>query len=176
MDPISAYIWLSVGLFSFILLGALILVIIDKTEKINQLQSALNQLKDSFNNLDEQAKLIVKTDLELNKAQEELDKRLGGLDALQKISRLISTTLDEGEIFSRLQQTLTTILNFEKSLIFIYDDNKNLHCRVALGFSEYTIPAIVAELQKDSGLITSFEEGHTFSSINCKRLIPVNEG
>ena len=32
-----------------------------------------NKLKISFDDLDEQAKLIVKTDLELNKAQEELD-------------------------------------------------------------------------------------------------------
>ncbi|MBN1545850.1 MAG: GAF domain-containing protein [Syntrophaceae bacterium] len=169
MGPVSPYIWLSVGLFSFILFGVLLLLVIDKTEKVNRLQGALNQLKDSFNDLDEQAKLIVKTDLELNKAQEELDKRLGGLDALQKISRLISTTLDENEIFSRLQQTLTTILNFEKSLILIYDEEKKLHCRVALGFPEYGIPVILADLEKDSGLITSFEEGHTFSSVNSPK-------
>ena len=61
-----------------------------KSEKITQLQASVRKLKQSFNDLDEQAKLIVKTDLELNKAQEELDKRLGGLDALQKISRLVS--------------------------------------------------------------------------------------
>jgi hypothetical protein len=46
----------------------------------------------SFHELDEQAKLIVKTDLALNKAQEELDKRFAGLNALQKTSRLISTS------------------------------------------------------------------------------------
>ncbi|MBN1870116.1 MAG: GAF domain-containing sensor histidine kinase [Candidatus Omnitrophica bacterium] len=169
MDYISPYIWLSLSLFVIILIGMLLLVIIDKSEKNNKLRNSLNQLKNSFNDLDEQAKLIVKTDLDLNKAQEELDKRLGGLDALQKISRLISTTLDEEEIFTRLQQTLTATLNFEKNLILVYDEEKSLHCRVALGFPEESIPTIVADLEKDSGMITSFNDGYTFSSINSPK-------
>ena len=144
-------------------------MIIDKSEKINKLKNSFAKLKESFNGLDEQAKLIVKTDLELNKTQEELDKRLGGLDALQKISRLISTTLDENEIFARLQQALMTNLNFEKSLILIYDEEKNFHGRVVLGFADVSIHTIIADLEKDSGLITSFEEGHTFSSINSPK-------
>ncbi|MCK4882759.1 MAG: hypothetical protein KAS92_07025, partial [Candidatus Omnitrophica bacterium] len=110
MGNLSPYLLLSTGLFSFVTLGVLLLLIIDKSEKINKLRNSLTTLKKSFNDLDEQAKLIVKTDLDLNKTQEELDKRLGGLDALQKISRLISTTLDEGEIFSRLQDALLTNL------------------------------------------------------------------
>ena len=115
MENLSPYILLAAGLFVFIVIGVFILVVIDKSEKVNKLQNSLRKLKKSFNDLDEQAKLIVKTDLQLNKAQEELDKRLGGLDALQKISRLISTTLDEDEIFSRLHQALMTNLDFEKN-------------------------------------------------------------
>ena len=169
MGNLSPYLLLSTGLFSFVTLGVLLLLIIDKSEKINKLRNSLTTLKKSFNDLDEQAKLIVKTDLDLNKTQEELDKRLGGLDALQKISRLISTTLDEGEIFSRLQDALLTNLPFEKNLILIYDEERNLCSRVALGFADGRIPTIVADLEKDSGMITSFEEGHTFSSINSPK-------
>ena len=169
MENVSPYILLSIGLFVFIILGVFLLLIIDKSEKINKLQNSLTTLKKSFNDLDEQAKLIVKTDLELNKTQEELDKRLGGLDALQKISRLISTTLDEDEIFGRLQEALITNLTFEKSLILIYDEEKSLHSRVALGFAAENIPTIIEDLAKDSGMAASFEEGLTFSSINSPK-------
>ena len=110
MANLSFYIFISMGLAIFAVLGTLVLLIINKNEKINLLAQSFEKIKKSFNDLDEQAKLIVRTDLELNKAQEELDKRLGGLDALQKISRLISTTLDETEIFSRLRQALITNL------------------------------------------------------------------
>jgi exonuclease VII small subunit len=76
--------------FQFILLSLLITVGVlgyffyNAVQEIELLKSALDKLNESFAELDEQAKLIVKTDLELNKAQEELDKRLNGLDALQK--------------------------------------------------------------------------------------------
>ena len=125
---ISPYILGAIGLVIFVVVGMLLLMVVNKNEKINLLARSFEKLKKSFNDLDEQAKLIVRTDLELNKAQEELDKRLAGLDALQKISRLISTTLDESEIFSRLRQALTINLEFEKNLILIYDDQKTLNC------------------------------------------------
>jgi signal transduction histidine kinase len=169
MENISPYILLAVGLCIFIIIGVFVLVIIDKTEKVAKLRDALRKLKKSFNDLDEQAKLIVKTDLQLNKAQEELDKRLGGLNALQKISRLISTTLDEDEIFSRLHQALMTNLDFEKNLILVYNQQQKLQQRVVLGLAEEKIPAILEELENDSGLMTSFQEGHTFSSVNSSK-------
>lgn len=169
MEPFSPYILLSAGLFFFIGAGVLMLIIIGKSEKIGQLERSLAKLKESFNELDDQAKLIVKTDLELNKAQEELDKRLGGLDALQKISRLISTTLDENEIFDRLHRAFTTHLAFEKNLILIYDEQQALHSRMSLGFPRETVPAVLAGLQKDAVMITALREGRTFSSINSPK-------
>lgn len=169
MENISPYILLVAGLFVFIIIGVLLLIAISKSEKIGQLKSSLAKLKKSFNNLDEQAKLIVKTDLELNKAQEELDKRLGGLDALQKTSRLISTTLDENEIFDRLHQALMTNLDFEKNLIFIYDEEQILRNRVTLGFVKEEIPAIIAGLEKNTDILADLQNGHTFSSTNSPK-------
>ena len=105
---------LIVGVFAIILVTVLVLLVVSMTERLHDLQASLRRMTKSFNDLDEQAKLIVRTDLELNKTQEELDKRLNGLDALQKTSRLISTTLDENEIFKRLDQSLIVDLGFEK--------------------------------------------------------------
>src|SRR3989338_3337975 len=140
MENFSSYILGGLGLAAFVIIGILILLLVNKNEKINLLARSFEKLRRSFNDLDEQAKLIVKTDLELNKAQEELDKRLGGLDALHKISRLISTTLDENEIFDLLHQALMTELDFEKNLIFIYNQKQKLHHCVVLGFADEKIP------------------------------------
>ena len=102
-----------------IALGLLALWVLNLRRRSVELKAAYDRVLSSFHELDEQAKLIVKTDLELNTAQEELDKRLNGLDALQKTSRELSTTLDESEIFQRLNQSVLTELGLEKFLIFI---------------------------------------------------------
>src|SRR5689334_19402920 len=92
---------------AFILLLILVIAgitfyLLNKIEEIKILKTAHDKLMRSFNDLDEQARLIVKTDLELNKAQEELEKRLQGLNTLQKFSRDISKTLDAKEVFQKI--------------------------------------------------------------------------
>ena len=99
---------LFIGMFFFLAAGLLLVFLIQKSAELAEAQAKIGKLMRSFHEIDEQAKLIVKTDLELNKAQEELDKRLNGLEALQKTSRFISTTQDENEIFGRLDQPLMT--------------------------------------------------------------------
>ena len=144
--------------------GVLIFLLINKNEQTRQLQTDLQDMTKTFNDLDEQAKLIVRTDLELNKAQEELDKRLNGLDALQKTSRLISTTLDENEIFKRLDQSLIVDLGFEKNLICIYDKDQALQCRLNVGFSPEDVQFVVASLEKEKGIAQALKEGRAFTS------------
>lgn len=166
METIASNIWLVIGTAVIILITVLVLILANRIEQVHRLQEMLKKLKRSFNDLDEQAKLIVKTDLELNKAQEELDKRLNGLDALQKTSRLISTTLDENEIFRRLDQSLLMNLGFEKNLVLIYDEDKILHARINLGFTPEEVGAILSGLEKNNSLKEALVEGHTFSSVD----------
>lgn len=153
-----------VGIALFLTIGILALALVVKLEQIRELKKSLQKLMRSFHELDEQAKLIVNTDLELNRAQEQLDKRLDGLDALQKTSRLISTTLDQNEIFHRLGQPLISGLGFEKNLILMFDADKKLHCRVESGFTKEEILFSVSRLEKDTDLNAALKEGHTFSS------------
>lgn len=154
-------------IFAFVIFGLCILFMSSKNKQIDQYEFALAKLKRSFNELDEQAKLIVKTDLELNKAQEMSDKRLNGLEALQKISRLISTTLDENEIFHRLDQAFLTDLDFERALILEFDSERLLHERISLGFSQEALKFIITNLENDINLLGSLREGNTYSSANC---------
>jgi len=156
-----------IGLLLVFVIIIFYLIIITQSGRITRFQQSFEKLKKSFNDLDEQAKLIVRTDLELNKTQEELDKRLGGLDALQKISRLISTTFDESEVFALLQQALITNLEFEKNLILVYDENRVLHNRVTIGFSKENITILIPDLEKETSIIDALRKGQTLSSINC---------
>ncbi|MFA5088890.1 MAG: ATP-binding protein [Candidatus Omnitrophota bacterium] len=153
----------------FLIIAVLVYFLIDKIEETKQLKESINKLKRAFNELDEQAKLIVKTDLELNKAQEELDKRLKGLEALQKTSRLITTTLDENEIFVRLGQPLMTDLGFEKNLIMVYEGRNKLECRAESGFSSNEVNCILQHLEKENSLNLALREGHTFSSVSSPK-------
>ncbi len=157
--------------FALLLLGVVILafILVNRNEQIRQLKELISRLKKSFDELDEQAKLIVKTDLELNKAQEELDRRLNGLDALQKASRLLSTTLDENEILNRIDHSLMNELAFEKNLILVYDDKKDLHARVQSGLAPEDINVILTNINKDNSLMTALKGGQTFSSINAPK-------
>ncbi len=151
------------------LIGILTFLLIGKNGQNRRLQADLRGMARTFNDLDEQAKLIVRTDLELNKAQEELDKRLNGLDALQKTSRLISTTLDENEIFKRLDQSLIVDLGFEKNLICVYDKDQTLQCRLNVGFSPEDVQFVVTSLEKEKSLTQALKEGHAFTSAASSR-------
>jgi signal transduction histidine kinase len=89
-------------------------------EKIKQLQSGVDNLKKSLDEMDEQAKLIVRTDMELNKTQEELDKKITSLYSLQRLSRAISTTLEEKQIFNMIDPSYLEDLGFEKACGFLW--------------------------------------------------------
>jgi len=169
MENISPFFLLSAGIFIFIIFGILVFLLIGKSEQVGQLVRSLTKMKKSFNELDEQAKLIVKTDLELNRVHEESERRLKGLDALQKTSRLISTTLDEKEILNRIGKSLMTELGFERSLILIYDNNKELQGRVNFGFSAEELPVIISNLAKEKDLLSTLIEGNTLSSVTAPK-------
>lgn len=129
-------------------------------------KNSYERVLSSFHEIDEQAKLIVKTDLELNKAQEELDKRLNGLDALQKTSRVLSTTLDEAEIFQRLNQPVLSELGLEKFLIFILDKDHVLQPKVDFGFTDEETRTIALLIRHEQPQIMKLlKEEHIISSI-----------
>ena len=71
LSPSQTFLLLATAAF-VILAGAgyLLSLVTDRDRTIRQMQNSHNKLMRSFNELDEQAKLIVRTDLELNKAHE----------------------------------------------------------------------------------------------------------
>ncbi len=145
------------------------LTLSNREDKITQLQEAYTKMIRSFNELDEQAKLIVKTDLELNKAHEELDKRLNGLNALQRASRQISQAMNEQQVFEKLRNSLFEELGFAMTLIVANDENRTPKARIHIGFEDTKIASTVQAVMSEASLKTALDEGLTLSSINASR-------
>ena len=154
------------GFTSLVASVCLVIILIIKLDKIKQLESSLKKLTRAFDELDEQAKLILRTDLELNKTQEELDKRVVGLYTLQKISHLISTTLDEEEIFNRIKKALIIELGFDRGLILLFDKDKNFFWKMNLGFSQQELDQFKNTITNDKLFSRAIENSRLVSSIN----------
>jgi len=150
------------ALFAVIVMGV---ILAERSKQANQLKQSLSKMKNSFDQLDAQAKLIVKTDLELNKTQEELDKKITALFTLQKISRLLSTTLDEQEIFRR-SQSIASELGFERCFIIAQEGTRKFSFKMSRGYQEVELNKIINLFESDPALIKVTKEGGILSSSN----------
>ena len=156
------------GMASLLAVIALGIALTYKMELIRQLQATVNNLKRSFDEMDEQSRLIVRTDMELNKTQEELDKKITGLYALQRLSRAITTTLEESQIFKMIEATYLEDLGFEKACAFLWSETeKKFLLQINIGYLQGEAEAIKSslDLNKDKYLELIKSE-RTVSSIS----------
>jgi signal transduction histidine kinase len=153
------------SLVGLLTIALLIIFLVIKAEKVKQLEILVDKLKRAVEEMDEQAKLIVRTDMELNKAQEELDKKIAGLYALQRLSRTISTTLEEDQIFKRIEETSLEELGFEKACGLLWDDKENKFIpRLYIGYLYTEIQTIQHHLNLDKGMYLDFIKNERTSS------------
>jgi signal transduction histidine kinase len=124
---------------SAVILAAFVYMIVltEKQRKARaSLQYSLDKLKKAYDDLDEQAKVIVKKDLELNKTQEELDKKLNGLYTLHKLTKAISATFDMENLFSQIDRSFISELGFDRGLIILATkDTRQPALSVSVGYS-----------------------------------------
>ena len=107
----------------------------------------LNKLKTAYDELDHQAKTIIRTDLELTKTKEELDKKIDGLYTLYQLGTSISATFNIDELFTAIDEPLIAELGFEKGLIFLIEERlSQLDCKTAIGYSTKEIEEIKSML------------------------------
>ncbi len=126
-----------------------LVMLILKIKQIESLQLIITGLRKSVDEMDEQAKLIVRTDIELNKTQEELDKKITGLYSLQRISREISSTLEEKQIFKIIETAKLEDLGFEKACGFLWNNKeKKFTARLNIDYSKEELEQI--QLKIDS--------------------------
>lgn len=156
------------GILSTAAIMILGLALFFKMERLKQTQELVKTLQRSLDEMDEQAKLIVRTDMELNKTQEELDKKVNGLYALQRLSRALSTTFEEEQIFQRIEADYLESLGFEHSLAFLWNEKeKKFALRMNIGYSEEEAGAILASVSANQGeYLELMSEGKTLSSLS----------
>jgi len=148
----NEYLINMLGLASLLSAISLAIVLIYKMQTIRQLQATVNNLKKSLDEMDEQARLIVRTDMELNKTQEELDKKVIGLFALQRLSQAISTTLEENQIFKMIEATYIKELGFERTCAFLWDETeKKFLLQINIGYLQNEIEAIKSSVDLNKG-------------------------
>ncbi len=152
-------------------IGIVFYFFIGKSEELRDLKSAYEKIMRSFHELDEQAKLIVKTDLELNKAQEELDRRLKGLGTLQKLARNMRTSLDENEAFQRISPELMTELGFSRTLAAISTEHGILLSKTVISFNQKQAEDALRELEKKPDILNVLKKGQIFSSLSSPHQI-----
>ncbi len=133
-----------------VIIASLGVFLLTKVQKLKEKDKQIEALKASLEEMDEQAKLIMRTDMELNKTQEELDKKISGLDMLQKLSRDISTTLEEKQIFKKIRSDYLEELGFEKCLAFLWNDLKReFYMCLTLGYEDTFSEKITAAVNSD---------------------------
>ncbi|MBI3311934.1 MAG: hypothetical protein HYZ88_00185, partial [Candidatus Omnitrophica bacterium] len=77
----------------------------------------LTHLRAAYDQLDHQAKLIIRTDLELHHTQEELDRKLASPFALHELSQQLRVSLHPDEIYGQITAQLITSFGFSKGLV-----------------------------------------------------------
>ena len=156
-----------INLLALVSLSAALMFNIDR---IKQLQAVVENLKKSLEEMDEQAKLIVRTDMELNKAQEELEKKIIGLDALQRLARIISTSLEESQIFKKISAAYLEELGFEKACGFLWDDKENKFIlQLNIGYLEDEMQAVKSQIDLDKDIyLYLIKSERTVSSISLQ--------
>lgn len=101
---------------------------------IQQMARELQKLRQGYEEMDEHAKLIVKTDLELHRTQAELDRKVSGLYTLHRLGTLLARAVDLDKLFSHITEEIILELGFDKGLILM-KDNGRFQCRAAFGYA-----------------------------------------
>lgn len=158
------FIFLSVCL----VIAGLGIALISKIQRLKELAIKTTALSISLEEMDAQAKLIMRTDMELNRAQEELDKKIAGLDTLQKLSREISTTFEEKQIFKKINNKYVEELGFEKSLAFLWKNlEREFNLYLCHGYNDEDAEKIKTSINANKDYyLDLMHSGSTASSIS----------
>ena len=80
----------------------------------------LDKLKTTYEALDEQAKLIIKTDLDLNRTQEELDKKIRGLITLHGWGQRTRVLTNTEQLLAQFDDAFAIQLGYDRGFLLFY--------------------------------------------------------
>src|SRR3989338_646186 len=125
-----------------------ILYYLERSRRVES-EKSNKKLQDIIKQLDSQAKIIIKTDLALNKVQEELDRKITGLYTLHELGKEMSSTFNIENLFGLINQPFVLKLGFSKLLIMLKNEYSGLFLtKSSIGYSDNEIKTIESELNK----------------------------
>jgi len=145
----------------FIIFGIIIFLLIfytiRKFQTIALLKRELMRLSHEVEELDHQANLIIKSDMELKLYQEEIEDKLRKLTLLRNLIISSINILDREELFSELDEELINNLGFKKAALFLYPQEEIIW---SINFSPQELETFKKILNKKALLL------HGFSVVN----------
>ena len=123
----------------FFIIILLILYIFSKLKTISLLKEKIYDLNKTIDNLDIQAKLIVKTDLDAKLYQEEAEDKLKKLILLKNLILSLMGVLDKEKIFLQIDEKIINKIGFDKALVLSLED---FNVKLNFGFDKEFIEEI----------------------------------
>ena len=123
-----------------------------KAELSRRQTDELQRMRNAYDQLDRQAKLIIRTDLELHRTQEELDRRLASLMSLYHLGQQLQVSLRPDEVFQKLDASVVTNFGFSTGVLGMCASFESLEWRSAIGVTPAVANALRA-LFLDRGLV-----------------------
>lgn len=96
----------------------------------------LERLRAAYDQLDQQAKLIIRTDFELHRTQEALDHRLASLMSLHQLGRQLQVSLRPEEVYGRLEASVVANFGFSTGLLGMCTSLDTMEWRSLIGVSD----------------------------------------
>lgn len=132
------------------------------------------QLKRAYEELDKQAGLIIRTDLGLRRAQEELDKRIEGLTMLHELGQSINRSVNVEDTLGQLTTSFISKFGFEKSLIILFGEGlENMGSHARVGYSEKDAQLIQTRLLEDRTVKEFFQAGKLLRASRDGKMNPL---
>lgn len=161
-------------LSSIIVIVFAYLVVTIEEEHRNRVRNEreLEKLKASYTGLDEQTKIIIKKDLELNRTQEELDKKVEGLYTLHELGRTMNAIFNSQELLKPINQVFLNKLGFQKGFILLNDSRSSkITLKNISGFNQAQLELIKQKLADEKILEPILK---STDSISVNKLEPVD--
>lgn len=129
----------------------------------------LKNLQVALDQMEEQTRLIIKTDLELSQMQEENDRQLMSFKSLQSITHKLSSLLEEDKVYESLSESLIVHLGFKFFMLFLCTGDEIIEKR-CIGFDDKSKRNAFLESIKSTGFSEYLSEHRIIASSSMTTL------
>ncbi|MCK4519884.1 MAG: HAMP domain-containing histidine kinase [Candidatus Omnitrophica bacterium] len=140
-------------------------------KNVSTLKKEVNGLSQIIRDLDQQAKLIIKNDMELKLSQQEIESELAKLTLIKNLLISSTYTLDKDKLFSTINRKIINALGFKKGLILDFESLKE---KVNIDFGAPDIEMFKHAFEGKKNLLRDAQFLHSGSEI-YKKLFPTVE-